>query len=137
MAPLRASFCKALFLTITWIHRPLSSTFYFFIFGTLWKCQSYLVIFKFIKMTGLKLHSYFYILKVKRPGYGAIMVPCYNYIQLLDVFKLVESINIQRLDATVPRYHNYTTCFSLKQIILDNNTSKYNDKLLIFVNYHW
>ncbi|KAH9716543.1 hypothetical protein KPL71_021494 [Citrus sinensis] len=44
-------------------------------------------------------------------GYGATVVPCHSYIQPLDALELVGFIGIQRLDATVARYHSCTTGF--------------------------
>lgn len=39
---------------------------------------------------------------------GVIMVPYYSYIQPLNVSELHQSKCIQRINATVIRYHNYT-----------------------------
>ena len=44
-------------------------------------------------------------------GYGATVVPSYSCIKLLDIFKLVGSIDIQRLNTTVTRYYSYTVGF--------------------------
>ena len=55
--------------------------------------------------------------------YCVIVVPCYNCIQSLDVFKLIESTNIQRLDTTVTRYHSCTISFP-QSIILKSQIIK-------------
>ena len=53
------------------------------------------------------------MLRLDVSGYSVTVLSCHSCIQPLDVLELVWSTDIQRLNATVTRYHSCTTGFPI------------------------